>query len=595
MNDYRVHEAHDEALRRQEIIEAMEASFLQDLAKAGANVPPRSAVTTALLRSLLWEKREDDLLTRGATAIETQVVKNSRRSALLQLVSQVWKVPKPEYDKVDSILLASSNDGMRSPPPMGMPSSSSPSLDNVEISAGKARASMGSTAEYDAYEALSSLSDAMAVDEPSFQITPRTPHPSIASWKTDSLGRAKDDRHALGDREPRDSVASVVFRSSPQLTSIKYTRSGESRSGQTTEPAPVVHSPVAVSQNRFFKPFRSSAIGNSAHPSGANTTGFGSPASAGMASSKFGQSYSSPRSSSSSISPSSSAFTSFGESPTLSHSTSYANQQMNPSTNSPARSTFERHQQPYGATGMNTGASYMVSSPAGDSHPASSSHSKFPLPIDLKSLIPSRDSQSGSPSSAHSIEDNPLMDGSARGSARSSSSLKQQTPLTPTSYGWPGSPTAASLTTAMSPSQQAPLGVSGSSALNASSSGSFSENSMLHSPSPIPINHSLHGMYPSVPGVHSLDPRMPMPQNHHIAHMGMIGPPATFGAPTDHVPVWVPRTTPLMPLVLCPIRSPQGEWFYTYQPISFADMSILMAGSSTSSPPLGVNPNSHSR
>jgi hypothetical protein len=514
MNGSHMVDTQDESARRQEIIDTMEATFLQELAKAGANVPPRSTVTTALLRGLLWDKREDELLTRGHTTIETQVVKSSRRSALMQLVSQVWKVSKPDYDKVDSILAASANDYLRSSQSSSVPMTYSPAPDAIEMNGTRTRgsipSSIGSSAEYDAYEALSSLSDAMAVDEPGLM----NHHSSSSSWTTDQVGRAKDDRHALLQREPLDSIASVVFRSSPQLSSIKFNRTELDHHQQEEPPAP--NFPVLQqSHNRFAKSSRMSPT---------HVGSMSSKGSSGMISSKStSATHSSPRSPVSS--PSSTGFFGIDRD----------------------RSSFDR--------------SPFASSENHHTH-SPSSRSKFPLPIDLKSLI-SRDSQSGSPSSAHS-EDNPLSDPPThRGtSSRSStSSTYKLSPITPAAqYGWTGSPT--SVASVANPP--------------------FSESPVLHSPSPLPntINPTVY----TSPTTPSIDPRI------------LALPPVALGHPTlgaaavtDHIPVWVPRTNPLVPLVLCPVRSPQGEWFYTYQPISYADMSILVAGAAAAagSPPLG--------
>ena len=92
----------------------------------------------------------------------------------------------------------------------------------------------------------------------------------------------------------------------------------------------------------------------------------------------------------------------------------------------------------------------------------------------------------------------------------------------------------------------------------------------MMSSSPAP---TLNSMFPTHHGsAFSMDPRA-------LALPAAVIGPAPFGSPADHVPVWVPRSNPLVPLVLCPVRSPQGEWFYTYQPISYSDMTVLLSNS----------------
>ena len=566
----------DEAAKRLEIIDAMEQSFLQDLARAGANVPPRATVTTALLRGLLWDKREDELLTRGHTTIETQVVKSSRRSALLQLVSQVWKVPKPDYDKVDAMLATwihnnsdssavSSNSDFVSPPtPIAhtthtAPHSALTSLMNHSSHNNGAHAShgltnhfssrprktpsvpssLGSSAEYDAYEALSQLSDAMMVDGPTNSTGGGVSSPSSASSSSSAANSSASMHKSTRDgfetqKEPIDSVTAVVFRSSPLLSSIKFNRSrtnlsspqthSEATAQQTTQHAPQTPSAspfptLITSSNRFTK-----RHANSSSPTQSSISGGSISSSVPGTEPKFFEranrqsgGFSSPRSVASS--PSSSTST---------------------ATDSSVAAMYGN-----GANGTTT--------------PNSSSRSKFPLPLDLKSLMPHRSDLSngsmGSPSSVASDDSAPpdsihLASRSSSGSRSFPSALRiSSSKIQPQGTPPSSTPNITLQPPILSPQPDPPV---------PTPTHSLSTSNLAAPSASVGVNQ-FAGAATNAP----LDPRLLS---------------AALTPPPDHVPVWVPRTNPPVPLVLCPVRGPTGDWFYSYQPISYADMTLLVAG-----------------
>jgi hypothetical protein len=406
------------------------------------------------------------------------------------------------------------------------PTAPSPTPDGIEANTTRTRtsipSSLGSSAEYDAYEALSSLSDAMAVDEPTPSI-----HQS-ASWTTDQLGssRAKDDRHVEALREPIDSVTSVIFRSSPQLTSIKFTRSGGPNQDNVSSP---IFGGFLQSQNRF-KSHKAPSLGAGGAFGGKSST------SGSLSKGPATGSHQSPRSNASSPSSSSGlGGTPSGPGgffPPPSHLSSAPSPQTD--SRSEQRSSSDRNQPSEGQA----------------------PRSRFPLPIDLKSLL--RDSSSNSPSSTPS-EDSPLAESAPyrSSSARSSTSSHRHSPITPT----------------------APFGWGGNAVPHPQFAGAEPPPMISSSPAP-PLN----GMFPTHPsGAFSMDPRA-------LGLPAAVLGPTPFGSPTDHVPVWVPRSNPLVPLVLCPVRSPQGEWFYTYQPISYSDMSVLLSNAAVIPPQTSHTP-----
>lgn len=573
---------HDESAKRQEIVESMEQAFLQDLARAGANVPPRATVTTALLRGLLWEKREDELLTRGHTTIETQVVKSSRRSALLQLVSQVWKVPKPDYDKVDAMIAswahgngeAINNSHIKSSDSIALSSLASLMNHNSihhsnngashghsthgahagahsnHFSSRSTRkssvpSSLGSSAEYDAYEALSSLSsfsDVMAVDGPSNGSMSHNTNngaassPSSASSSSSTANSASTlgslARDGIGEqKEPIDSVTAVVFRSSPQLSSLKFNRSrgslqSHSGAGELAQTSQGQSSgfqfpALVTSSNRFSKRQAQSQAASQTQqvpgsPSSVMT--MSEPRFFERSSNRGSGGYSSPRSLASSPS----------------------------STTSTNDSIVAVH-----GSGTN-----------GTTTPTSRSKS-YALPVDLKSLMNHRntnnnngDATIGSPSSvSSSVSSSMCSDDSAPPPADSIHMISRN------SSGARSFPSALKFS---SPKVQPAVSPPPATAITNGVSFNTPHIPQMQQDSS-PINHttaSLHQINPFGAVQQPMDPRLLS---------------AALTPPPDHVPVWVPRTNPPVPLVLCPVRGPNGDWFYSYQPISYADMSLLVA------------------
>lgn len=86
------------------IKEIIASQFLDELRKAGANVPKDCKLDLKLIRRLLWEKREDDLLLRNETRIATQIVKKGNKNKLLLMLAVEWNVPQPIFKKVEMIV-----------------------------------------------------------------------------------------------------------------------------------------------------------------------------------------------------------------------------------------------------------------------------------------------------------------------------------------------------------------------------------------------------------------------------------------------------------------------------------------------------------
>lgn len=636
---------HDDLTKKQEIIDSMEATFLQELGRAGANVPPRATVTTALLRGLLWEKREDELLSRGHTTIETQVVKSSRRSALLQLVSQVWKVPKPDYDKVDAMLASwklnhaeahsAAHNGEASAfsahhsvasnnahgAPHAAPHATLASLINHGAHASGSHAShashashggsnhfsskrkpsvpssIGSSAEYDAYEALSALSDAMMVDSPAGTSNAAGMSSPSSASSSSSAANSASVVHSMTregtmdtQKEPIDSVTAVVFRSSPQLSSIKFNRSrfgsqthaNDSSSLQHQQQQQSFQFPTLVtSSNRFSKRQNAnSGVGSPTQSpsSPLSSTPVSEPRFFERANRSSGG-YSSPRSLASS--PSSSA-----SNDTLAAVVAAAI--------GGGGGSGGNHVHTHGG---NNGGNGGGGNNGGTTTPTS--RHKFTLPGDLKSLMNHRGngdhSNMASPSSvsASSIasDDSTVAPAdsihlasrnssgarsfpSALKLSSSSVSLQPQHHHHHQAVSPPGTPTNMSTTTSMNMTsitfQTPPVPQSSSNssnnnlAMEVPISATSPPPSLVGALNPFAIaNNTATAAAPPPPSAGPLDPRLLS---------------AALTPPPDHVPVWVPRTNPPVPLVLYPVRGPNGDWFYSYQPISYADMTVLVAG-----------------
>lgn len=610
----------DEAAKRQEVIDSMEQTFLQDLARAGANVPPRATVTTALLRGMLWDKREDDLLSRGATSIETQLVKNSRRSALMQLVSQVWKVPKPDYDKVDSLVAAALSSSIASSSLEAAPRSSlssSATLTSSQAPRSRDARQIGSSAEVDAYEALSALSDAMSIDDasshsshssfaapsghhhqhhtwsspngnsagngnlangfssgngnfggfhnsPSHQ-TPSTPLSSRSSSTSSSTSAARNlDAQRV---EPIDSVTSVVFRSSPQLTSIKFNRSringsmspSTSSSHMVTSPTP----PVGSDSNFAAQT-----------PSSSPSAGFNS----GHTFPTLMQSHNR-----------------FSKSRT--HSGSHS------ALGSPRTSVSSSPSTHGAAEILHTGIAGASPVAGGGNSMNAGSRSQFPLPLDLKSLMHHRgDLQSGSASSPSSVASDDsdsifALPRSHSGNRSFPSAFKfSSSASSPLSSSHPaGSPSNGSISaTNLNSANGAPMGATSAHHLNLPSAADVNTiaaalNGTAASPWGSPV--SAVSASALAAGL-ALTPLQHQQQLHQqqLQQLAQANASAGLGAAnianplssaasasSDHIAVVVPRTSPLVPLVLLPVMGPNGDWFYSYQPISYADCSLLVA------------------